>query len=619
MEPRLGFLLLPLVLFSLVLAAESACKQGCPLALGSYYMWSGSNLTYISEVMSSSLLTTPDDIVLYNKDTIPNKDSVQAFIRVNVPFPCDCIDGQFLAHTFQYDVQTQDTYEQVARVVFSNLTDVTWLRRFNTYEPDNIPDTGTLNVTVNCSCGNTDVADYGLFITYPLRTGETLGSVASDVSLDSGLLQRYNPDVNFNQGSGLVYIPGKDQNGSYVFLPSSSGAGLAGGAIAGIAVGVVAVLLVLGVVIYFRIFRKKIKKEELSRDSSALFAQDGKDEASRSSAHETLGPGGPTAITGIKVDKSVEFTYEELATATDNFSLANKIGQGGFGSVYYAELRGEKAAIKKMDMQASKEFLAELKVLTRVHHLNLVRLIGYSIEGSLFLVYEYIENGNLSQHLRGSGSREPLPWATRVQIALDSARGLEYIHEHTVPVYIHRDIKSANILIDKNFRGKVADFGLTKLTEVGSSSLPTGRLVGTFGYMPPEYAQYGDVSPKVDVYAFGVVLYELISAKEAIVKTNDSATDSKGLVALFDGVLGQPDNTEDLIKLVDPRLGDNYPVDSVRKMAQLAKACTQDNPQLRPSMRSIVVALMTLSSTTDEWDVGSFYENQNLVNLMSGR
>ncbi|KAF1869913.1 hypothetical protein Lal_00017490 [Lupinus albus] len=250
-----------------------------------------------------------------------------------------------------------------------------------------------------------------------------------------------------------------------------------------------------------------------------------------------------------------------------------------------------------------------------------VRLIGYSIEGSLFLVYEFIENGNLSEHLRGS-ARDPLPWPTRVQIALDSARGLEYIHEHTVPVYIHRDIKSANILIDKNFRGKVgyvADFGLTKLTEVGSSSLPTGRLVGTFGYMPPEYAQYGDVSPKVDVYAFGVVLYELISAKEAIIQASESIADSKGLVALFEGVLNQPDSTEDLCKLVDSRLGDNYPIDSVRKLAQLGKACTQDNPQLRPSMRSIVVALMTLSSTTDEWDVASFYENQNLVNLMSGR
>ncbi|KAG5545183.1 hypothetical protein RHGRI_017611 [Rhododendron griersonianum] len=193
--------------------------------------------------------------------------------------------------------------------------------------------------------------------------------------------------------------------------------------------------------------------------------------------------GASSGLAGITVGKSVEFSYEELAKATNDFNIANKIGQGGFGASYYAELQGKKAAIKKMAMQASREFLAELKVLTHVHHLNLVHLIGYCVEGSLFLVYEYIENGNLSQHLRGSG-KEPLPWSTRVQIALDSARGLEYIHEHTVPVYIHRDIKSANILIDKNFHGKVSDFGLAKLTEVGVS-LPT-RLVGTFGYMPPE-------------------------------------------------------------------------------------------------------------------------------------
>ncbi|XP_057754480.1 lysM domain receptor-like kinase 3 isoform X2 [Arachis stenosperma] len=608
MEPRHRFVsvLLQLLLLGCVLyGAESQCSKGCPLALASYYMWTGSNLTYVSEIMKSNVLSDPNDIVNYNKDTIPNKDSVQASIRVNVPFPCDCINGEFLGHTFQYDIQSGDTYEHVATNNYANLTNVNWLRKFNSYPPNNIPDTGTLNVTVNCSCGNRQVANYGLFITYPLRPGDTLQAVAKNQSVDAFLLQKYNPSVNFNQGSGLVYIPGK---------------GLAAGAIAGIAVGIVAGLLLVAVGIYFGHFRKKkMQREELlSQDSKPMFRQDGKDETSRSAAYEAAGPAGPGTITGITVDKSVEFSYEELATATNNFNLANKIGQGGFGAVYYAELRGEKAAIKKMDMQASKEFLAELKVLTRVHHLNLVRLIGYSIEGSLFLVYEYIENGNLSQHLRGSG-REPLPWATRVQIALDSARGLEYIHEHTVPVYIHRDIKSANILIDKNYRGKVADFGLTKLTEVGSSSLPTGRLVGTFGYMPPEYAQYGDVSPKVDVYAFGVVLFELISAKEAIVKTSESVADSKGLVALFEGVLSQPDPTEDLCKLVDPRLGENYPIDSVRKMAHLAKACTQDNPQLRPSMRSIVVALMTLSSTTDDWDVGSFYENQNLVNLMSGR
>ncbi|XP_019455827.1 PREDICTED: lysM domain receptor-like kinase 3 isoform X2 [Lupinus angustifolius] len=449
MEPIFWFLIKLSPLFFLCSNAESKCTQGCPIALASYYMLSGSNLTYISQIMSSHVLHSPEDIVSYNKD------KVQPFTRVNVPFPCDCIKGEFLGHMFQYVVQTGDTYETVAGTNYANLTNVEWLRRFNTYLPDNISSTGMLNVTVNCSCGNSDVSDYELFITYPLRPGETLGSVAKSVKLDSGLLQRYNPSVNFNQGSGLVYIPGKDQNGSYVFLSSSSG-GLAGGAIAGIAVGVVAGILLLVVCIYVGCFRKKkIQKEEVVRpDSKSHSVPDGMDEISLVAAYETSRPRGSAAIAGISMDKSVEFSYEELASATNNFSVANKIGQGGFAVVYYAELRGEKAAIKKMDMQASKEFLAELNVLTHVHHLNLVRLIGYSIKGSLCLVYEFIENGNLSQHLHGSG-REPLPWTIRVQIALDSARGLEYIHEHTMPIYIHRDIKSANILIDKNFRGKV--------------------------------------------------------------------------------------------------------------------------------------------------------------------
>ncbi|KAI9082206.1 hypothetical protein K1719_035752 [Acacia pycnantha] len=627
-EPRFGFLVLFFVFAfaSIFASSKSQCSETCDRALASYYIQDGANLTYISKVMKSQLVSTPDDIVSYNKDKVPNKDSLTALIRINVPFPCECINGEFLGHTFQYDVRTGDTYDQVAATNYANLTTVDWLRNFNSYSPDNIPDTGTLNVTINCSCGNGDVSkDYGLFITYPLRPGETLRSVASDVGLDdTGLLQRYNPSVNFNQGSGLVFIPGKDQNGTYVPLQSRKAGGLSTGAIVGISIGVVAGLLLLAFGIYIGYFKKKKtgKVKLLPQESQGLYSHDRRDTTSSNSENGTSGVGGPVSpiagIANITVDKSVEFSYEELATATNNFNMANMIGQGGFGAVYYAELRGEKAAIKKMDMQATREFLAELKVLTNVHHLNLVRLIGYCVEESLFLVYEYIENGNLSQHLRSSG-RDPLPWSTRVQIALDSARGLEYIHEHTVPVYIHRDIKSANILIDKNFRGKVADFGLAKLTEVGSGTLPTGRLVGTFGYMPPEYAQYGDVSPKIDVYAFGVVLYELISAKEAIVKINESITDSRGIVSWFEGVLNQPKPTEDLCKLVDPRLGDDYPMDSVFKVAQLAKACTQDNPQVRPTMRSIVVALMTLSSATEDWDVGSFYENPALINLMSGR
>lgn len=571
-------------------------------------MWLKSNLSFLTQVTGVPIPT----ILSYNPQIL-NQDSVIADTRTNIPFRCDCIGGEFLGHVFTYDVVSGDTYETIAQQYYSNLTTVQLLRRFNSYPDFNIPDTGQLNVTVNCSCGDKDVSkDYGLFVTYPLRPGESLESVAQASNLSSTLLRSYNPTANFSDGTSVVYIPGKDQNGSYPPLNSSTG--LSGGIIAGISVaGVVGVLLFSGC-LYIRYQRKK--------NATKIRLASGVSEASggtfiHASDSAVNGDGNSHGLTGITVDKSVEFSYEELARETNDFDIANKIGEGGFGSVYYAELRGEKAAIKKMDMQASKEFLAELKVLTHVHHLNLVRLIGYCVEGSLFLVYEYIENGNLSQHLRGSG-REPLTWSTRVQIALDSARGLEYIHEHTVPVYIHRDIKPANILIDNNFRAKVADFGLTKLTDVGSTSLPTGRLVGTFGYMPPEYAQYGDVSPKVDVYAFGVVLYELISAKVAIVKSTGSAADSKGLVALFEEVFNNPNRSENLRSLVDPRLAD-YPLESVVKLAELARACTHETPQIRPTMRSIVVALMTLSSSTEDWDVGSFYGNQGLLNLMSGR
>ncbi|XP_038703409.1 lysM domain receptor-like kinase 3 [Tripterygium wilfordii] len=619
MVPQLGLGFL--VLFLVCYTTESRCNKGCDLALASYYVWSESNLTFIVDVMQSQIMPENNfDVVLsYNKQ-IPNKDSVQSDIRINVPFPCDCINGAFLGHVFEYTTITGDTYDKIANPYYANLTTIPWLLPFNNYSENRIPSNVPINVTVNCSCGNSEISkDYGLFVTYPLRPGDTLESVAAAANVSRDLVQRYNDGINFSQGSGLVYIPGRDQDNSYRPLKNT---GVAGGVIAGISVAAVAGVLLVSLCVYFGFYRKKKVKEAalLSTRSQDLLAPAGIASGSNSNTHvSSSGPVGGLSpgLAGITVDKSVEFSYEELATATDNFSLAKKIGEGGFGSVYYAKLRGEKAAIKKMDMQASREFLAELKVLTHVHHLNLVRLIGYCVEGSLFLVYEFIENGNLCEHLRGS-DRNPLPWSTRVQIALDSARGLEYIHEHTVPVYIHRDIKSPNILIDQNFHGKVADFGLAKLTEVGSGSLPT-RLVGTFGYMPPEYAQYGDVSPKVDVYAFGVVLYELISAKEAVVKANGSLAESKGLVALFEDALNQPDPKEDLCKLVDPRLGDGYPLDSVVKMAQLAKACTQENPQLRPSMRSIVVALMTLSSSTEDWDVGSFYENQALVGLMSGR
>ncbi|KAG4123973.1 hypothetical protein ERO13_D10G010900v2 [Gossypium hirsutum] len=600
-------------LLYLFIHVQANCKTGCSLAFASYYVWEGSNLTYISTLFNKPI----SDILPYNP-TVSNPDQIDTGTRIHVPFSCDCLNGDFWGHTFGYLTQFGDTYDKIASNAYVNLTTEDWVRRVNIYDPTRIPDGEVINVTVNCSCGDRRVSrDYGLFATYPIRPGEDLEVIAAEVNVAAELIRRYNPAVNFSAGTGLLFVPAKDQTGIFPPLKIST-TGISSKVIAGISIAGGALLL--GFFVHAGIYRrKKVVKASLHPEASPdhyIQLGHGSGGTLKNNSETTALVTSP-GLTGITVDKSVEFSCEELAKATDNFNSANKIGQGGFGSVYLAELRGEKAAIKKMDMQASREFLAELKVLTHVHHLNLVRLIGYCVEGSLFLVYEFIENGNLSQHLRWR-DRDPLPWLARVQIGLDSARGLEYIHEHTVPLYIHRDIKSANILIDKNFRAKVADFGLTKLTEYGNTSLQT-RLVGTFGYMPPEYAQYGEVSPKVDVYAFGVVLYELISAREAVVKTNEEVTESMGLIALFEDVLNQPDPRQDLQKLVDPRLGDSYSFDAVFKMARLAKACTQENPQLRPSMRTIVVALMTLSSSTDDWDVGSLYENKALMDLMSGR
>ncbi|KAJ6721058.1 hypothetical protein OIU85_024181 [Salix viminalis] len=225
----------------------------------------------------------------------------------------------------------------------------------------------------------------------------------------------------------------------------------------------------------------------------------------------------PTESSGLGNSRPL-FAFEELVKATNGFSSQNFLGEGGFGSVYKGYLPdGTDVAVKQLTIgggQGEREFKAEIEIISRVHHRHLVSLVGYCMfETRRLLVYDYVPNNTLHFHLHGVG-RLALDWATRVKIAAGAARGIAYLHEDCHPRIIHRDIKSSNILLDNNFEAKVSDFGLAKLA-LDSNTHVTTRVMGTFGYMAPEYASSGKLTEKSDVFSYGVVLLELITGRKA--------------------------------------------------------------------------------------------------------
>ncbi|KAK4479593.1 hypothetical protein RD792_015111 [Penstemon davidsonii] len=322
------------------------------------------------------------------------------------------------------------------------------------------------------------------------------------------------------------------------------------------------------------------------------------------------------------MEKPVVFLYEEILSSTDGFSDSNLLGHGTYGSVYYGLLRDQEVAIKKMTATKTKEFMAEMKVLCKVHHTNLVELIGYAASGDdLFLIYEYAQKGSLRNHLHNPQNKghTSLSWIMRVQIALDAARGLEYIHEHTRPHYVHRDIKTSNILLDGSFRAKISDFGLAKLvmaTNDGEESVT--RVVGTYGYLAPEYLRDGLATSKSDVYAFGVVLFELISGKEAMTKT----AERRSLVSIMVAALKNSPDSMSMLSLkdhIDPSFMDLFPHDCLFKMTMLARQCVEDDPILRPDMKQVVISLSQILLSSVEWEATLAGNSQIFSGLVAGR
>uniref|UniRef100_A0A6V7QVC9 non-specific serine/threonine protein kinase n=1 Tax=Ananas comosus var. bracteatus TaxID=296719 RepID=A0A6V7QVC9_ANACO len=310
------------------------------------------------------------------------------------------------------------------------------------------------------------------------------------------------------------------------------------------------------------------------------------------------------------------FAWRELQIATDDFNERNVLGHGGFGKVYKGVLAdNRKVAVKRFtDVESSGRettFLREVELISVAVHRNLLRLIGFCTTSTeRLLVYPFMENLSVAYRLRGTNSfinlpskkgtefkpNEPvLDWATRKLVALGTARGLEYLHEHCNPKIIHRDVKAANVLLDENFEAVVGDFGLAKLVDVKMTSVTT-KVRGTMGHIAPEYLSTGKSSEKTDVFGYGIMLLELVTGQRAI----DISRPEEDDVLLLDLVkkLLKEGRVE---SIVDRNLSNNYEIEDVNTMIQIALLCTQASPEQRPTM-SEVVRMLEGEGLAERWE-----------------
>ncbi|CAI8618722.1 unnamed protein product [Vicia faba] len=299
------------------------------------------------------------------------------------------------------------------------------------------------------------------------------------------------------------------------------------------------------------------------------------------------------------------FTLKQIRAATDGFSPANKVGEGGFGPVYKGQLSdGTWVAVKQLSSksrQGNHEFLNEIGMISCFQHPNLVKLHGCCIEGDqLILVYEYMENNSLAHALFSSENQLKLDWPSRLRICIGIAKGLAFLHEESRLKVVHRDIKATNVLLDGNLNPKISDFGLARLDEEDKTHIIT-RVAGTIGYMAPEYALWGYLSYKADVYSFGVVVLETVSGK-----SNNNYMPSDNCVCLLDKAL-YLERTENVMQLVDERLGSEVNPTETKNTVKVALLCTNPSPSLRPTMSEVVNMLEGRISIPDIIPEGNTY------------
>lgn len=560
-----------------------------------------------NSVATISTLLAANPSQLGQLNSVSDQNAVLDADRVVlVPVTCSCSGQQYQANA-SYTVRQDDTFFGIANNTFQGLSTCQALQVQNTFSSGSLAVGARLNVPLRCACPTQTQVDDGVrfLLSYLVTWNQFVSSISALFGVDTAKTLAANglseTDSNIYPFTTLLVPLDNPPTSSQVTGPQSppppTGTALPtvptsdGGSsktwiyvVVGV-VGGIALVSVVGAAVFFR-RRKRRAEPAVSSQSFESVEKPLKKEEDYDEFLESIS----SIAQSLKV-----YPFQQLKAATEDFSPSCRIK----GSVYRGTINGDLAAIKKMNGDVSKE----IDLLNKINHFNLIRLSGVSFnEGNWYLVYEYASNGALDEWVYDKGDQKILNWEKRLQIAVDVAAGLNYLHRYTSPPHIHKDLNSSNVLLDSELRAKLANFGLARSTESEEGQFAlTRHIVGTKGYMAPEYLENGVVSVKLDVYSFGVLLLEILTGKEVSMLYEEV---NMQLSELLTPVLSEG-GQENISNLMDPLLVGNYPPDLALVLFRMIDSCLKKDPAARPSMDDIFQSLSRISTSmlSGEWAI----------------
>ncbi|KMT08519.1 hypothetical protein BVRB_6g138020 [Beta vulgaris subsp. vulgaris] len=628
-----NFILFLIYFSSLITAQQPYGNDSCPAsnnatsALG--YDCNGVNTTCQSFLLYrtrppyntissiASLLSANASEVSAINNNISESMALATNTRVLVPVTCSC-SGSFYQANATHVVQAHENYYVINNDIFGSLTTCNAIRTQKT-SPNilNIFPNERLTIPLRCACPTETQLSAGIryLLTFVILPGHSIGRIADDFganleqtfeanekSENDSIIQPLTtlliPLQNPPNGSQMEYPPyvppplSSPPSLPPAITPSSNVSSSRRWAYFG--VGVVAggaFVAVAGIILFFVFLRESVRQKSDPIVSSQNFEAHEKALAIANQETETESLEFLESIS--KIASLKVYSFKDLQAATENFSSDHWIK----GSVYKGNVNGDEVAIKKMDGDVSKE----ISVLNKINHFNLIRLLGVCLEdGVWYFVYEFAGNGALSEWINeGKADGKTLSWGKRMQIACDVATGLNYLHCFTNPPHVHKDIKTSNVFLDQDFRAKIAKFGLSRPVRGNDGQYTlTSHIVGTKGYLAPEYLENGIVSPMLDVYAFGVLLLEMLTGKDVAYLYEGV---NVNLSEVFGPVLTDEDGISNMKGFIDTSLGDDYPADIAYAMLVLVDHCLRKDPGSRPSMDEVVQIVSKTLTTSLIW------------------